>query len=213
MRCITWNVHGLRDPRRRGVMGRYLKEWGADIICLQETMLANTEQRTWSDLGWGGNETHVSIEASGHSGGILLAWKTSLFDREEIWKGKHVVATRLIHRADGRNLVVASAYGPTNASNRGELWEDLNQLCTTFPNTALLIGGDFNVTLTSEDRPNDMGGQDPGSATFGRLLLTLVWEKWGQPTSGSHGMVLHRNPGSTDSSTLQSSVTSTPWPR
>ena len=98
VRCITWNVRGLRDPRRRGVVGRYLREWGADIRCLQEAMLANTEQHTWSDLGWGGNETHVSIKASGRLGCILLAWKTSLFDREEISKGKHVVAARLSTR-------------------------------------------------------------------------------------------------------------------
>ena len=84
-------------------------------------MLVNMEQRTWFDLGWGGSETHVSIDASGRSGGILLAWKTSLFDREETWRGKHVVAARLIHRADGHNLIVASAYGPTNVSNIGEL--------------------------------------------------------------------------------------------
>ena len=96
-------------------MGWYLREWGADIICLPETMLVNTDQCTWSDLGWGGSETHVSIDASGRSGGILLAWKTLLFDREEIWRGKHVVAARLIHQADGRNLIIASAYGPTDA--------------------------------------------------------------------------------------------------
>ena len=72
MRCIIWNVHGLCDPRCRGVVGQYLREWGLDIICLQETMRINTDQRTWSDLGWGGNETHVSIDASGRSGGILL---------------------------------------------------------------------------------------------------------------------------------------------
>ena len=173
MKCITWNVRGLRDPRRQGVVGRYLREWGADIICLQETMLTNTDQRIWSDLGWGGNETHVSIDASGRSGGILLAWKTSLFDRQDIWRGKHVVAARLIHRADGHTLVIASAYGPTNVSNRGELWEDLTQLCGIFLNTALLIGGDFNVTLTPEDRPNDMGGQDPRSARFRETLAHL----------------------------------------
>ena len=116
-------------------------KWGADIICLQETMLVNTEQQTWSDLGWGGSESHVSIDASGRSGSILLAWETSLFDWEEIWRGNHIVAARLTHRADGRNLIVASAYGPTNVSSRGELWEDLTLLCGTFQNTALLIGG------------------------------------------------------------------------
>ena len=74
---------------------------------------------------------------------------------------------------DGRNLVVASAYGPTNASNQGELWEDLNQLYTTFSNTALLIAEDFNTTLTSEDKANDMGGQDPGLAHFRETLAHL----------------------------------------
>ena len=158
MRCITWNVWGLCDPQRRGVVGRYLRKWRADIICLQETMLANTDQRICSDLGWGGSDTYVSVDASRRSGGILLAWKTSLFDWEEMWRGRHIVAARLTHRADGRNLVVASVYGPTNVSNRVELWEDLTQLCEIFLNTALLIGGDFNVTLNVEDRPNDLGG-------------------------------------------------------
>ena len=136
-------------------------------------MLVNTNQRFWSDLGWGGSDTYVCIDSSGRSGGILLAWKTLLFDREETWRGRHIVAARLTHRADGRNIVVASAYGPTNVSNRGELCEDLTQLCETFSNTALLIGGDFNVTLNAEDRPNDFGGHDPGSAYFRETLAHL----------------------------------------
>ena len=32
---------------------------------------------------------------------------------------------------------------------------------------------DFNVRLTPEDRPNDMGGQDPGSAHFRETLAHL----------------------------------------
>ena len=47
MKCISWNVRGLQDERRRGIVGCYLREWGADIICLQETMLASSS----SDLG------------------------------------------------------------------------------------------------------------------------------------------------------------------
>ena len=37
----------------------------------------------------------------------------------------------------------------------------------------LLIGGDFNVTLDAEDRPNDMGGVDPGSTRFREVLAQL----------------------------------------
>ena len=173
MRCITWNVRGLRNPRRRGVVGRYLKEWGADIICLQETMLASTDHHTWSDLGWGGEATHVCIEANGRSGDVLLAWKASYFDQEMTWCGRHIVAARLVCRADGRHLVIASAYGPAIPMNRGELWEDLLLLCRAFPSMPLLIGGDFNVTLDAEDRPNNMGGVDPSSTRFREVLAQL----------------------------------------
>ena len=31
----------------------------------------------------------------------------------------------------------------------GELWEDLIQMCETFPSHPELIGGDFNVTLAA----------------------------------------------------------------
>ena len=173
MKCITWNVWGLRNPRHRGVVGRYLKEWGAEVICLQETMLTSTDHRTWSDLGWGGEATQVCIEANGQSGGVWLAWKAMSFDQEMTWRGRHIVAARLSCWADDRHLIIASAYGPAIPTNQGELWEDLLQLCRAFPNMPLLIGGDFNVTLDAEDRPNDMGGSDPGSARFREVLAQL----------------------------------------
>ena len=103
----------------------------------------------------------------------MLAWKASSFDQEATWRGRHIVAARLSYREDDRHLVIASAYGPAIPTNRGELWEDLLQLCRAFPNMPLLIGGDFNVTLDAEDRPNDMGGLDSGSARFREVLPQL----------------------------------------
>ena len=49
----------------------------------------------------------------------------------------------------------------------------MTQLCRTFPNMPLLIGADFNVTLTAADRPNDTGSLDPGSARFREVLANL----------------------------------------
>ena len=37
----------------------------------------------------------------------------------------------------------------------------------------MLIGGDFNVMLAAEDRPNGMGGRDPGSVQFRDTLFRL----------------------------------------
>ena len=128
MKCISWNVRGLRDERRRGIVGRYLWEWGAEIICLQETMLAQLEQRTWTTFGWGSWSAHVAMDAYGRSGGILLAWNEDLFDHLSTRRGRHVAAARLKSLRDGTSFAVASVYGPTHSGRREELWEDLRQL-------------------------------------------------------------------------------------
>ena len=179
MKFISWNVRGLRDERRRGIVGRYLREWGAEIICLQETMRAQLEQRTWTTLGWESGVAHVTIEASGRSGGILLAWKEDLFDHLCTWRGRHVVAAHLKSRRDGTPFVVASVYDPTHPGRREELWEDLRQLHGVFPETTMLIGGDFNVALRANDHPNGGGGRDPGSAKFRELLDSLSLAEMG----------------------------------
>ena len=106
-------------------------------------MLTHTDQRMWTSLGWWSGESQVSIDASGQSSGIILAWKEATFDRSETWIGRHVVAARLVNRIDANAIVTASAYGPSTPTLRGELWEDLVHLCGVFPNTPILIGGDF----------------------------------------------------------------------
>ena len=86
------------------------------------------------------------------------------------WQGCHIAAAKLVARADGSHLVATSAYGPTAVLRREELCEDLRQLCTSFSGSPLIIDGDFNITLVLEDRPNGLGGCDPGLAQL-RLLL------------------------------------------
>ena len=119
MKCITWNVCGLRDDNRRGIVGRYLREWGVDIICLQETMVCQADDRLWSTFGWGTAGAFTSNE-------VLLFWNEGQFELVSVWTGRHIAAARLAVRADGSQLIVASAYGPRVAQRRGELGEDIS---------------------------------------------------------------------------------------
>ena len=83
------------------------------------------------------------------------------------------MAARLVNRMDGAVTVMAFAYEPVTLALRGELWEDLAQLCGALLDTPILIGGDYRVTLASDDRPNGAGGRDPGSAQFWEVLAQL----------------------------------------
>ena len=84
-----------------------------------------------------------------------------------------MAAPCLTSQADDRQIVFASVYGPSISTSRGELWEDMIQMCETFPNHPVLIGGDFNVTLEAEDHLNGMGSKHPGSVQFRETLLRL----------------------------------------
>ena len=137
---------------------------------------------------------HVHINTTGRSGGVLLAWKETSFALQTTWRGRHVAAPCLTSGADDRQIVFASVYGPSISTSRGELWEDMIQMCETFPSHPVLIEGDFNVTLEAEDCLNGMGGRDPGSVQFRETLLRLCfiemgssdrWFTWRGPSSQS----------------------------
>ena len=96
-----------------------------------------------------------------------------------MWTGRHVAAARLVVRADGSQLIIASAYGPWVAQRRGELGEDISQRCSLFLEVPIVIGGDLNVTIAPEDRPNDRGGCDPGSAPFRDIINRCSLQEMG----------------------------------
>ena len=76
------------------------------------------------------------------------------------------MAVKLKRHRDEVEVVVISVYGPKNVRRRAELWEGLEEMTAAFQGSPMLKGGDLNVTLEVEDRPNNAGGQDPDSEGF-----------------------------------------------
>ena len=113
-------------------MGCYLREWGTEVVCFQETLMEEDDNRLWRALGWGEEGAHVVIEAAERSRGIALAWRDNDFEKQEEWRGQHVVAAFLTRWMDSRSWGVASDYGPHSLARRLELWEDLVELATKF---------------------------------------------------------------------------------
>ena len=96
-----------------------------------------------------------------------------------MWDGQFVVAVKLSRRSDGLKVVAASVYGPVYANRRERLWEELDEVVTRFNDTQLLFGGDFNVTLVSDDKPDGAGGRDQGSEEFWDFLARATLQEMG----------------------------------
>ena len=87
-----------------------------------------------------------------------------------------MVAAELVNQRDGFSAVVASTYGPSAPPLRHELGEDLVKLRGAYPDSPMLNGGDLNVTLQANDRPNGGGGRDPRSRQLREVIASLGLE-------------------------------------
>ena len=43
LRVISWNVRGLNNPKKREFVKYWLRNWKCDMVCLQETNLAEVD--------------------------------------------------------------------------------------------------------------------------------------------------------------------------
>ena len=39
LKLISWNVRGLNDSKKRGILRNWLRKWKVDVVYLQETKL------------------------------------------------------------------------------------------------------------------------------------------------------------------------------
>ena len=159
-------------------MAKYLREWGATVVCLQETWMETCEPQDWRMVGGDFLEGYHAVKATGRSGGVVIAWNEGLYEKEEVWDGQFVAAAKLT-RSDVLKIVVASVYGPVYANRRGRLWEELDEVVDRFQDIPLLFGGDFNVTLVANDRPDGTGGRDQGSEEFWEFLARAALQEMG----------------------------------
>lgn len=71
---LNWNVRGLNNPARRGVVKKMVEDSRCSIVCLQETKLANfTSGIIAETLGPAFKDSFCFKSASGTRGGILIA--------------------------------------------------------------------------------------------------------------------------------------------
>ena len=86
MRCITWNIHGLKDEKRHRIVGRYLWEprWSV-----------SKKRRGWNGVGRGFQDRFLEVNAIGRSGGMVVAWNKETFSRVDTWTGQFSVGVKL----------------------------------------------------------------------------------------------------------------------
>ncbi|KAG6663989.1 hypothetical protein CIPAW_02G060000 [Carya illinoinensis] len=192
-KILSWNVRGLNNPNKCLRVKNLIRDWKADILCLQETKLKYVDRNIIRSLwnctyaGW------TSLPSKGASGGIIVMWDKRVVDLVEESVDEFVVACSFKSLEDGFMWGFAGVYGPNNDNSRKLLWDEIAGLCSWWEGP-WCIGGDFNTTRFSSERSGD-SNSGSAMADFSALIfeLDLIDLPLGGVTTlgrmGGHGLV------------------------
>ena len=129
-KILSWNVRGLNESNKRLRIRALLRQWKADVICLQETKLKIISRRIirsiWSCqyVGW------IYLPSKGASGCILVMWDKRVVECTDEFMGEYVVGCSFKNLEDGFVWAFAGVYGPNLDRERKRMWDELAGLCS-----------------------------------------------------------------------------------
>jgi exonuclease III len=151
-RIVIWNVRGLNSVAQQDSLRTLVESSRADIVCIQETKIANLSQRViLSALGHGFSD-YVVLPAAGASGGVLVAWKQHLQAT-----GNNRVDTNSIsvqfHSNVDMDWWLTCVYGPQGNDEKIAFLQELREVRSVCLGS-WMVAGDFNLIYKDEDKNN-----------------------------------------------------------
>nr|ABW81176.1 non-LTR reverse transcriptase [Arabidopsis cebennensis] len=168
MNCLLWNCRGANKPNFRCSIRYILKKFNTDILALFETHAGgDREQRSCQGLGF---ENSFRVDVVGQSGGLWLLWKAEVGEVTIVNSSSQFIHARIVNGVEALHLV--TVYAAPSASRRSGLWEKLRDVVQAI-DEPLIIGGDFNTIIRTDERIGGNGQLSPDSVAFGNWVSDL----------------------------------------
>ncbi|KAK1669324.1 hypothetical protein QYE76_057483 [Lolium multiflorum] len=138
---------------RRTLLKDYLRLHRIDVVLLQETIKHDFTDAELRSLEVGENFFWAWLPANGHSGGMLIAVRDSVFEVGSIDKGQFYISVVVLHRATNRTMDFIGIYGPADHGRSSLFLQEISDKIAATPRL-LIMGGDFNLIRAAEDKNN-----------------------------------------------------------
>ena len=144
VKILSWNVRGMNDSGKRLCIKNMMKDWNADIICLQETKMELITAQIIRSLWRCHYVDWVFLGSIGASGGIVLMWDKRVVEKVEDAVGSFSVSCKFKNVEDQNVWMFTGVYGPNVDGDRGLMWDELAGIRSWW-DVPWCLGGDFNV--------------------------------------------------------------------
>jgi hypothetical protein len=146
MKDFFWNSNGLRDPQK--------PKHNLHFIALLETRRSEFMTSFLKNLCTGRDFLWHTMTPIGRSGGMLVGVDLQLFDIGAIDEGDFYVKFHLCNKLDSFKWALVAMYDPAQHDHKEIFLAELVNLCS-HENLPIMIGGDFTIMTSSEEKNND----------------------------------------------------------
>ena len=178
---LSVNVRGLNKSLKRRTVFRWLHHQNSSFIYLQETYSSKECENTWR-AEWGGEI--VFNHGTNHSRGTMILFHPNLNFKIEKQitdkNGRYIILDGMF--ADAR-LVLVNIYAPNDVHQQVLFFKELQHQLKDYAEETIIIGGDFNCTLTDIDKKggNPFSRKTPVIQEINKLCnlyeLTDIWRQ------------------------------------
>jgi len=141
---LSWNVRGINAPWKWNAIRNKVVESKCDIICFQETKKEGFDSRFLKNVCPNEFDAFDLLPSIGASGGILIAWKSSLFSGERLMINEFGITTQFTSLHDNKSWILTCVYGPCTTEGKHAFTTWMKSIHMP-PDSAWIITGDFNL--------------------------------------------------------------------
>jgi len=141
LKCLSLNVRGLNKSIKRRTVFRWLHKQSHHVIFLQESYCSKDLAPVWENDG------------TNHSKGVITLINPSVnFKVEKFIPDKQGRFIILKLSLEEKAIVLVNIYAPNDVAQQVAFFKRLNQQLEEFALDTIVIGGDFNYALTSNEK-------------------------------------------------------------
>ena len=170
LNILSLNVRGLRDQIKRRSIFSFLKDQKAEIFFLQEIYSEPSDETIWKNE-WGGKI--FFSHGTNHSRGVCIlirsTFQCQISDCYSNESGRIVLIAIILA---SQKLSLLNIYAPNNQTNQLDFMQELNNcIIDKTELTTLIVGGDWNCTLSRKDK---LDGTAWAPTNYRNLVLTTM---------------------------------------
>ena len=167
---FSLNVRGIRDLIKRRSIFSFLKDQKACIYFLQETYSELNDENVWKKE-WGG-ELFFSHGTKHSKGVCILINPTAQIQVNYSYSDNSGRIVLITISLNGHNLTLCNIYAPNNQANQLQFMQELNNcIIDKTELTSLIVGGDWNCTLSKKDK---IGGAPWRPTIYSNLIAATM---------------------------------------